>query len=66
MFFPWYVTVPLVGFSRFISTRDRVDLPQPDSPTTPSVSPFFRSSETPSTACTCPTVFLKTIPTVSG
>ena len=31
-----------------------MDLPQPDSPTTPRVSPLRTSSETPSTACTTP------------
>ncbi len=31
-----------------------MDLPHPDSPTTPRVSPFRTSSETPSTACTKP------------
>ena len=32
-------TVPPVGSSRRVSSRPVVDLPQPDSPTTPSVSP---------------------------
>ena len=32
--------------------RDSTDLPQPDSPTTPSVLPRSRLNETPSTACT--------------
>ncbi len=44
--------VPLVGSSRRTKRRPSVDLPQPDSPTTPSVSPRRTSSETPSTACT--------------
>ena len=46
-------TVPLVGSCSRTSSRPRVDLPQPDSPTMPSVSPRRTSSETPSTACTC-------------
>ena len=45
-------TVPLVGSSSRTSSRPSVDLPQPDSPTSPSVSPRRTSSETPSTACT--------------
>ena len=35
-----------------MTQRARVDLPQPDSPTTPSVVPFFIVNETPSSACT--------------
>ena len=35
-----------------MSSRAVVDLPQPDSPTTPSVSPFTTSKSTPSTART--------------
>ena len=58
--------LPAVGFSRLISTRASVDLPQPDSPTTPSVSPARRSNETPSTALTWPMVFLNTTPWVTG
>src|SRR6476469_3797620 len=58
--------VPLVGGSSRISTCASVDLPQPDSPTTPSVSPSFRSNETPSTARTCPTVCLNNTPTRTG
>src|SRR5688572_1602669 len=34
--------------------RPSVDLPQPDSPTMPRVSPGFRSNEMPSTALTTP------------
>ena len=46
---------PLVGsISRRIS-RAVVDLPQPDSPTIPSVSPRRTSNDTPSTARTAPT-----------
>ena len=46
--------------------RAIVDLPQPDSPTTPSVSPWRTVNETSSTACTAPTCFWKTIPRVTG
>ena len=43
---------PLVGsYSRVIS-RPVVDLPQPDSPTSPSASPALTEKLTPSTACT--------------
>ena len=45
-------TVPLVGSCRRTRSRPSVDLPQPDSPTMPSVSPRRTSSETPSTAWT--------------
>ena len=37
------------------------DLPQPDSPTMPSVSPGFSSNETPSTALTVPSLVAKTV-----
>src|SRR6185369_748013 len=58
--------LPAVGFSRFISSLARVDLPHPDSPTTPSVSPFCSSKLTPSTARTAPICFWKTMPRVIG
>ena len=45
-------SVPLVGSSSLTRSRPSVDLPQPDSPTIPSVSPRRTSSETPSTAWT--------------
>src|SRR5919112_2397930 len=57
---------PPVGFSRATSSFATVDLPQPDSPTSPTVSPRRSDRLTPSTARTWPTVFLKTIPWVSG
>src|SRR4051812_14342765 len=57
---------PPVGFSRATSSLATVDSPQPDSPTMPTVSPRRRVRSTPSTAWTCPTVFRKTIPWVSG
>ena len=37
---PSKVSLPAVGSSSRISIRPRVDLPQPDSPTMPSVSPL--------------------------
>src|SRR3954471_16854761 len=43
---------PLVGSVSRRRARPRVDLPQPDSPTSPRVSPGKMSSETPSTALT--------------
>ncbi len=47
--------------------RASVDLPQPDSPTTPSVSPSRLSVKlTPSTAFTAATCFWKMIPRVTG
>src|SRR3954447_3495198 len=59
-------TEPPVGFSSATSNFETVDLPQPDSPTSPSVSPRRSVRFTPSTARTWPTVRLKTIPWVSG
>ena len=37
-----------------MSRRASVDLPQPDSPTMPSVSPLSTTNDTSSTACTLP------------
>src|SRR5437660_6269132 len=45
-------TCPDVGSIKRRIARPRVDLPQPDSPTKPSVSPARMSRETPSTALT--------------
>jgi hypothetical protein len=39
---------------RRISALIRVDLPQPDSPTTPTISPACTSSDTPRSACRLP------------
>ena len=47
---PSKMTLPAVGASSRISSRPRVDLPQPDSPTRPSVSPGSMRSATSSTA----------------
>src|SRR5439155_27173549 len=57
---------PAVGRSSPSSSLASVDLPHPDSPTTPSVSPRDRVSDTPSTACTAPIRRLITTPRVSG
>ncbi len=45
-------TVPPVGLINRITVLPSVDLPQPDSPTSPTVSPDLISRSTPSTACT--------------
>ena len=58
--------VPLVGSSSRMIRRAVVVLPQPVSPTIPSVSPRSTSKETPSTACTAPIWRWKMIPRVSG
>src|SRR3954453_14742938 len=57
---------PPVGFSSATRSLATVDLPQPDSPTMPTVSPRRSVRSTPSTAWTWPTVRLKTMPWVSG
>jgi hypothetical protein len=57
---------PSVGSSSRMMQRAIVDLPQPDSPTTPSVSPFLTLKVMPSTAFTEATSFWKMIPRVTG
>ena len=57
---PSKTILPAVGSSSFMIVRPSVVLPQPDSPTMPSVSPARTVRSTPSTARTCPTVCLKT------
>ena len=52
-------TVPLVASRSRIIARPIVLLPQPDSPTSPSVSPRRTSTVTPSTALTEPLTVLK-------
>ncbi len=47
---PLKVMVPLVGSIRRITMVDVVDLPQPDSPTSPTLSPRFTLNDSPSTA----------------
>src|SRR5437588_1093309 len=63
---PSKVTFPAVGSSRRMMQRAIVDLPQPDSPTTPSVSPSRTVKLTPSTAFTAAICFWKMIPWVTG
>ena len=47
---PWKDTDPSVMVSSRRRHRPRVDLPQPDSPTTPKISPLATDRETPPTA----------------
>src|SRR5262249_50257881 len=54
---PSKVTVPLVGSISRTRQRPRLVLPQPDSPTNPTVSPSPTSRLTPSTAFTCSCVY---------
>ena len=63
---PSKMMLPPVGSSSRMTQRAIVDLPQPDSPTTPSVSPFLTVKVTPSTAFTEATSFWKMIPRVTG
>src|SRR2546421_10232666 len=53
---PSSLTVPAVGLMSCKTARPVVDLPQPLSPTRPSVSPRRIKRSTPSTALTCATV----------
>src|SRR5438552_18373899 len=62
---PSKVTLPLEGSVSLISVLPRVVLPQPDSPTSPKVSPLLMPIETPSTAFTYATVRLR-IPLLDG
>ena len=48
-------TFPDVGCMRRKLMRPNVVLPQPDSPTSPKISPSWMSNDTLSTALTCPT-----------
>ena len=50
---------PSVLSNRWIRVRPRVDLPQPDSPTRPIVSPTLMAKETSSTAWTFPAPVVK-------
>ena len=52
---PRKITWPPVGSYRRRMVRPAVDLPQPDSPTKPRVSPCFSEKEMPSTAFMLPT-----------
>lgn len=49
-FFPSRMISPLVVPMSCMMVRERVDFPQPDSPTKPRISPLFRLREMPSTA----------------
>ena len=57
---------PSVASSSRMMQRAIVDLPQPDSPTTPSVSPCLTLKLTPSTAFTAAICFWKMMPRVTG
>ena len=56
---PLYRICPPVLSFKWISVRPRVDLPHPDSPTSPTVSPFSMVKDTSSTAWTMPAALLK-------
>lgn len=56
---PSMLTLPSVAGSRRKITRPKVDLPQPDSPTSPSVSPGYTFRSIPSRALTAPASRLK-------
>src|SRR5687767_8065696 len=60
------MTLPAVGLYNCNMARPVVLLPQPDSPTRPSVSPRLIKKSRPSTACTAPTVRCTRIPFVMG
>ena len=65
MSFPLKITVPALGLSSRTRHFPTVDFPHPDSPTSPSVSPFPIAKVTPSTAFTSP-VFWKNTPPRTG
>ena len=44
--FPSIFTLPLVGFSSKFTRRNKVDLPAPEYPTIPKISPFSTFKET--------------------
>src|SRR2546425_288869 len=52
MSFPWKSMWPSVGSSSRAMRRPVVVFPQPDSPTSPRISPWWRSKPIPSTAWT--------------
>ena len=54
---PSKTILPSVTSSSRMMQRANVDLPQPDSPTIPSVSPDLTEKLTPSTALTAPICF---------
>ena len=55
-------TEPSVGATMPSSARANVVLPQPDSPTSPSVSPGQIAAETPPSACTLWPPWMKILP----
>src|SRR6266571_9222546 len=57
---PLNLMVPDVGSRSRITARPMVDFPQPDSPTSPTVSPALTSRSRPSTAWTYPVVRWRT------
>ena len=59
---PSKMILPAVGSSSRVTSRPVVDLPQPDSPTRPSVSPVWTLKSMPSTAWTAPTLRLQQRP----
>jgi hypothetical protein len=59
MLVPSTTISPAATGTSFMIALPRVDLPQPDSPTRPSVSPTARSRLTPDTARTTPLAVLK-------
>src|SRR5665647_986671 len=62
---PSKITSPEVGVSKLTSILPVVDLPQPDSPTKPKVSPLKILNDTPSTALT-KSVVLPNTPDCTG
>ena len=63
---PSNLTEPDVGRISCRTHRPVVDFPQPDSPTSPRVSPAAMVNETPDTACTTPTLWRTNVPPRTG
>src|SRR6188508_2625680 len=66
MSWPSKITRPSVGSYRRRIVRPTVDLPHPDSPTSPSVSPRWMLSDTSSTALMSPTWRSRRMPLLIG
>src|ERR1035441_8674397 len=60
------MTAPSTGRTNCRMVRPRVDLPQPDSPTNPRISPWSNENDTPSTALTEPRCRLNKNPFSTG
>ncbi len=60
------MTLPEFGFSSATISLPIVVLPQPDSPTSPNVSPALTVKETSETACTAPALRCRMAPEVTG